>query len=86
MKKLIRKRETRAYDLKFDLKTKLTTFLLIVSFCYVQASSYSQNTEVTLDLKNTSIKKVLEEIESNSEFKFLFKRSKIDLFPLRLKS
>ena len=79
MKKLNKLRETCAYDFKFGLKMKLTTFFLIVSLCYVHASSYSQNTKLTLDLQNTSIENVLDEIEALSEFKFLFKRKEIDV-------
>ncbi|WP_136465328.1 SusC/RagA family TonB-linked outer membrane protein [Flagellimonas onchidii] len=79
MKKITKLRGTYAYELKFGLKMKLTTLFLIVSLCYVHGSSYSQNTKITLDLKNTSIENVLNEIESLSEFKFLFKRREIDV-------
>ena len=79
MKKITKLRGTYAYELKFGLKMKLTTLFLIVSLCYVHASSYSQNTKITLDLKDTSIENVLNEIESLSEFKFLFKRREIDV-------
>ena len=79
MKKLTKLRETCAYDLKFDLKIKLATVFLIVSLCYTHASTYSQNTKLTLDLQNTSIENVLDEIETLSEFKFLFKRKEIDV-------
>ncbi|MEX0315142.1 MAG: STN domain-containing protein, partial [Allomuricauda sp.] len=79
MKKITKLRGTYAYELKFGLKMKLTTLFLIVSLCYVHGSSYSQNTKITLDLKNTSIENVLNEIESRSEFKFLFKRKEIDV-------
>lgn len=64
---------------KFDLKMKLTTLLLIVSLFKIQANSYSQNKKITLDLKNVTIEQVFNEIESLSEFRFLYNLNKIDV-------
>ncbi len=58
---------------KIDLKVKLTALFLIVSLFQLKAvESYSQKTKITLHLENVSIEKVLNEIESQTEFKFLY--------------
>ncbi|MEP1489450.1 MAG: TonB-dependent receptor [Algibacter sp.] len=65
--------------LKFDLKMKFTTFLLIVSLFQIQANElYSQKAKVTLNLENVSIERVLIEIESLTEFKILYSDNDID--------
>ena len=64
---------------KLDLKMKLTTFLLIVSLFEIQANSYAQGTKLTLDLENASIAQIFNEIETISEFRFLYESSQIDL-------
>ncbi|SDM05469.1 TonB-dependent receptor [Kriegella aquimaris] len=64
---------------KFDLKMKLTTFLLIVSLFEIQANSYAQGTKLTLNLENASIEQIFDEIESISEFRFLYESAQIDL-------
>jgi len=59
---------------------KLTVFLLCLSTLGVFANkSYSQNTKLSLDLNNTSIKEVLLEIEKNSEFFFLYNNNLVDV-------
>ena len=67
------------FCLNFNLKMKLTTFLLIVSIFKIEASNYAQNTKITLDLNNVTIEKVLKEIEMKTEFKFLFSRDDINV-------
>ncbi|WP_420321621.1 SusC/RagA family TonB-linked outer membrane protein [Flagellimonas sp.] len=64
---------------KFDLKMKLTTIFLIVSLFRIQASTYSQTTKITLDLDQVSVEKVLDEIERNTDFKFLADTQEINL-------
>ncbi|MBI6120106.1 SusC/RagA family TonB-linked outer membrane protein [Salegentibacter maritimus] len=65
--------------LKFNLKMKLTTFLLLVSIFSVQANIYSQKDKVSLNLENVEIKKVLESIESLTDLKFFYNHKKIDV-------
>ena len=79
MKKLIKNRSMLLFTLKFDLKMKLTTFLLFIALFNVQANNYAQNTKITLDLENVTLEIVLNEIESLTEFKFLFNRKDIDV-------
>ncbi len=52
---------------------KVTLIMLFFSILYLQAStSYAQETELTIDLKSTTIRKVFEEIEQKSDFRFIF--------------
>tara|TARA_R110002167_G_scaffold73727_1_gene206477 strand:- start:15221 stop:18535 length:3315 start_codon:yes stop_codon:yes gene_type:complete len=69
---------SRPYSVNLGLAMKLTTILLILSIFTVQANSYSQKTKVTLNLEQVSIQKVFEEIESLTDFKFLYDNKKID--------
>ena len=65
--------------IKFDLKMKFTSLLLFISLFQVFANSYSQNTKITLSLKDVKIERVLNEIESKTDFKFFIDTQKIDL-------
>ncbi|MGY6647544.1 TonB-dependent receptor [Wenyingzhuangia sp. IMCC45574] len=57
---------------------KLTIYLFIFSLIQIHASTYSQNTKISLKLDNTSIENVLHEIESKTEFKFLYNDNDVD--------
>jgi len=67
------------------LKILLTMKLIFVLVCglgllsSMAESGYAQSTKLTLSLKNASIKSVLDHIESNSEFSFMYENSKIDV-------
>jgi len=65
--------------LKFNLKMKLTTILLIVTLFQVQANTYSQNTKISIDLQHATVLNVLNKIERSTEFKFLVDPNEIDL-------
>lgn len=79
MKNLFKQRNLSSFQLKFDLKMKLTTFLLIVSFLNLYANdSYAQKTKISLNMENTTIENVLYKIETLSDFKFMFKDSEVD--------
>ena len=79
MKKVFKVKKYSSFPIKFDLKMKLTTLFLIVSLFQLQANeSYAQKTKVTLALENVSIEKVLEKIESLTEFKFIYKDNAVD--------
>ncbi|MDO6603955.1 TonB-dependent receptor [Arenibacter palladensis] len=69
---------TTPYSFNLSLTMKLTTILLILSIFTVQANSYAQKTKVTLDLRQVEMQKVFEEIESLTDFKFLYDNTKID--------
>lgn len=66
--------------IKIDLKMKLSLLILLTTTFALQAnSSYSQTTKVSLDLKNVSVAEVIDQIESQTEFKFLFNTRAVDL-------
>jgi TonB-linked SusC/RagA family outer membrane protein len=57
-----------------------TVLILLISISQAFAiNGYSQNTRLSLDLKNTSIKEVLANIEDHSEFYFLYNSELIDV-------
>ncbi|PKB16816.1 SusC/RagA family TonB-linked outer membrane protein [Flavobacterium sp. 5] len=64
---------------KIDLKLKLTTLLLLVAIFNSRADTYAQKTKVSLELKNTTVEKVIETIEQKTDFKFIYKLNDIDL-------
>ena len=79
MKKIIKGKWISPYLPKISLKMKLTTLLLILSLVRIQASTYSQNTKLTLNVNNTTVEQLFNKIESVSEYRFLFESSLIDL-------
>jgi len=57
-------------------------FVLIISlssFAAVPVSTYSQDTKLSLNVANTSIKQVLTEIEENSEFYFVYNNNLVNV-------
>lgn len=66
--------------LKFDLKMKLSLlFFVTVSFVMQAGTSYSQKTKISLDKESATVKEVIDEIETSTEFKFLFNTKAVDL-------
>lgn len=65
---------------KLLLTMKITAFLL---FCgvlnLIAGSSYSQNTKISLDMKDATVENVLNRIEDESEFYFLFNHELINV-------
>lgn len=65
---------------KFDLKMKLSTLFIFVSLLTMHANeTYSQNTKLSLDMNQVTVKDVIRQIESLSEFKFLYNRNDVNL-------
>lgn len=64
---------------KTDLKMKLTFLLLFISLFNINASSYSQNTKISLNLDNVTIESVFSEVMRKTDFKFLFSENEINL-------
>src|SRR5690554_6890399 len=59
---------------------KLTVFLLLLSVISVFASkSYSQTKVLDIDMKNSTVKEVLRNIEKQSEFVFMYSEKLIDV-------
>ncbi|MEX1239357.1 MAG: TonB-dependent receptor [Cyclobacteriaceae bacterium] len=59
---------------------KITACLMFsVAINLSAADTYSQNTRVSLNVKNSTIEKVLDEIEQKSEYYFLYNRKLVDV-------
>ena len=70
------------YDLlnKIPLAMRITLLLLcLFAFQIHSTGSYSQNTKISLEMKNSSIEKILQTIEERSEFYFLYNSKLIDV-------
>lgn len=64
---------------KFDLKMKLSLILVFFAVFSIHASSYSQKTKITLDIEDSSVQRIIDEIEAVSEFKFIYETNSVDL-------
>ena len=59
---------------------KLTTFLILLSVISALAGkTYSQTKMLNLDMKNSTVKEVLQNIEEQSEFVFMYSEKLIDV-------
>lgn len=68
------------WTLNLNLKMKLSLVVLLTITLSLQAkSSYSQLTKVTLDMESATVAEVIDEIESTTEFTFIFKTTAVDL-------
>lgn len=54
-------------------------FIFVAIIQLVASEGYSQSTKLSLNLKNTTIKDALDEIEENSEFYFLYNKKLVDV-------
>jgi len=57
---------------------RITIFLILLSLLHVSATTYSQNAKLNLSFKKASLREIFEEIENQSDFKFLFRDNIID--------
>jgi TonB-linked SusC/RagA family outer membrane protein len=78
MKKLNNIKATILFPLKIELKLRITIFLFLAILVNTHASTYSQNKKISLDLKDVNVETVLQEIESLSEFNFLYNDKDVD--------
>ncbi len=53
--------------------------ILLSAFQSFAVSSYAQNTKLSLDMKNATVKEVLQQIEKQSEFYFLYNSDIVDV-------
>ena len=60
------------------MRTTLIVMLVTISQAFA-FESYSQNTRLILNLRNTSIKEVLQEIENKSDFYFMYDATKVNV-------
>ena len=64
---------------KIWLIMRLSVFLLFIGVFQVSATVYSQVTKISLSYEDVTIREVFEEIEKQSEFKFLYRKDHIDV-------
>jgi TonB-linked SusC/RagA family outer membrane protein len=65
---------------KLMMELKIAFLIIVASVSNVFATTtYSQVAKVSLDMKNTSLEQVMDEIESQSEFYFIFNQKQIDV-------
>ena len=80
MKKLWNQQRIGKSLLKYDLKMKLTTLLLICTVLGLRANdSYSQRTKVDLEVENATLSEIIDNIETSTEFKFIYKTKNVNL-------
>jgi TonB-dependent starch-binding outer membrane protein SusC len=66
---------------KFILRMRLAVILIcIIGLTGSYASVYSQQTKLSLNVKNTTVKDVLKMIEEKSEYSFMYNASKINVY------
>lgn len=80
MKKLALREFICTLDLaKINRSMRITVLFLVMGITNViGANSYSQNTKLSLSMSNVKLEQVLDEIENQSEFYFLFNQKLID--------
>ena len=65
---------------KLIMELKITILIIMAGISNAIATpGYSQVTKVSLDMKNTTLETVMDEIESQSEFYFIFNQKQIDI-------
>lgn len=65
---------------KIFMKLKIFVFIILTSITSsFGAITYSQMTKITLEMKNKSLETVMDEIERQSEFYFIFNQKQIDV-------
>ena len=80
MFRLTRGCEKNVHLRKIWMTMKLTMFLFFVAIAQMMASGvYSQTTKITLQLSDATVKVVLNRIEENSEFYFLYNSKLVDV-------
>ena len=67
------------YSNKWFKVMRLTVFFMLLGLMQLSASVYSQNTKLSLAMKNARVIDVLEEIEEQTEFRFAYSSQYIDL-------
>ncbi len=79
MKKSLDVRGLNGYVKKLLFVMKLTIVAFFLGLLSLSASTYSQTKKISLDLHDSSILDVFSQIESQSEFVFIYKNEALDL-------
>ena len=70
----------RKWTYKLLLAMKISTvFIFLTTFSLFAGTSYSQNANVNLDLKNVSLNEVFQSIEKQTEFRFFYNNQQLDV-------
>ncbi len=65
---------------KLIMKTKITFLIIVVSISNLLATdTYSQVAKVSLNLENPSLEQIMNEIEEQTEFYFIFNQKQVDV-------
>lgn len=65
---------------KLIMELKISILIVLVSLADIFASeTYSQTAKVTLNVENRTLEQVMDEIEMQSEFYFIFNQKQIDV-------
>ncbi|MGS2761646.1 TonB-dependent receptor [Sinomicrobium sp. M5D2P9] len=80
MKKFLSGRKGWMLHVKFKTKMKISTILLSIVLLTAQANtSYSQKSRISLDMHNITIERLIDVIESKSDYHFVYKTRDVDL-------
>lgn len=72
-------KRNKLFSAKFILAMRLTLFFMILGILTTSAKSYSQETNLKLNYKSTSIKQILKEIENGSNYDFVYSNNDFDV-------
>lgn len=80
MKKILNEKGRSCPKLKFGLKMRISTLFMFMALFAMQANtSYAQRIKITLDLNEVSVERLIDEIESNTDFHFVYQVKEVDL-------
>ncbi|MCB0743095.1 MAG: TonB-dependent receptor, partial [Ignavibacteriae bacterium] len=80
MKKLLNSSRSFKLISKNDLKMKLSALFILATCIALHANTtYGQNTKITLQLNDVTVTQIIDEIESTTEFQFVYKLEDVDL-------
>jgi len=80
MKKILDQKRRSYPLLKLSLKMKISMlFMFLVLFTMQANSTYAQRTKITLDLNNVTVERLIDEIESQTDFHFVYQIKEVDL-------
>jgi len=80
MKKLLKSTRSPYPFFKYDLKMKLSTLFILAALFTMHANeTYGQRTKLTLNLSNVTVGEVINEIENNTNFQFVYIIADVDL-------
>ena len=79
MKKLLSIRRITSSLSKLSLKMKLSTLIMFATLFSLHANNTYSQRKITLDMENVTVKTVLDQIESRTNFRFVYKIKDVDL-------